>query len=284
MPTFRPPGHLPRLSLLPWLAATLLAGSGAAAAAPDWDILGIRLGMSEAEVRAALRTYDAQARITARNASFQYSDQVRGHTTPPFLSQLEMRTSQKVGQNVLPQTFVRVWFSGVQAGEARAIAVMRDESNVPNPPSGPQFLQSLAGKYGQPSTTDRQNTPIWEQRGKPSCLWMSYGRNMPKEINHTLFSLNLVHRMDFGDSVAALERRQQGSGGEHGVDLPADLRQCGAFMVYLGTARSPAISFNAAMFDVGAIVATQRSRQAWVQQLEAEAVRRREGQAQSPRL
>lgn len=126
--------------------------------------------------------------------------------------------------------------------------------------------------------------PLWEDKGKPSCLWMAYGRNMPKEINHTLFSLNLLHRTDFGESVAALERRQQGSGGEVGIGMPANLRQCGAFMYYMGTNRSPAVSFNAAMFDVGAIVATQHSRQAWVQQLEADAVRKREGQAKPPRL
>lgn len=38
------------------------------------------------------------------------------------------------------------------------------------------------------------------------------------------------------------------------------------------------------MFDVGAIVATQRARNAWVQQLEEEAIKKREGQAEAPKL
>jgi hypothetical protein len=252
-------------------------------AAPDWDIIGLKLGMTEAEVKATLQAYDPKGKIGVHQASFQYSDKINSFNTPAFLSRMELRTTQTSGQTVLPKTFVRVWFSG-PTGEARAIAILREESNVANAPSGEQFLQTLASKYGQPTVTDRNRTPIWEEQGRPSCLWLAYGRNMPKEINHTLFSLNLIQRNDFSESVAELERRQQGSGGQIGIDLPADLTTCGAFLYYLGTNRSPAQSFSGAMFDVGAIVATQRARNAWVQQLEDEAIKKREGQAQAPRL
>lgn len=264
-------------------ALALWACALPATAAPDWDILGIKLGMTEAQVRSALQAYDAKAKIIAVQANIPYSDKIKSYSSPSFLSRLEMRTTQRVGTGVRPQSFIRVWFSG-PTGEARAIAVMRDESNVPNPPTGPQFLQSLVGKYGTPTANDTQNTPIWEEKGKPSCLWIAYGKDAPKQIDHSPFSLNLYSRGDFSQSVAALERRRESTTGERGVGLPADLKSCGAFLYYFGTTRTPAQSFNAAMFDVGSIVASQRSLQAWVQQLEGEAVRKREGQGQAPKL
>jgi hypothetical protein len=264
-------------------AGALLAWAAPGFAAPDWDILGLKLGMTEAEVRAALQAYDPNGKIGVHQAAFQYSDKINSFSTPAFLSRLELRTTQTSGQVVLPKTFVRVWFSG-PTSEARAIAILREESNVANAPSGEQFLQTLASKYGQPTVADRNRTPIWEEQGKPSCLWIAYGSSLPKEINHTLFSSNLIHKTDFSESVAALERRQQGSSGEIGIDLPPDLAACGAFLYYLGTTNSPARSFTGAMFDVGAIVATQRARNAWVQQMEDEAVKKREGKAEAPRL
>lgn len=264
-------------------AVALLACAAPGFAAPDWDIIGLKLGMTEAEVRATFLAYDPNGKIGVHQANFRYSDKVNSFNTPAFLSHMELRTTQTSGQAVLPKTFVRVWFSG-PAGEARAIAILREESNLANAPSGGQFLQTLASKYGQPSVTDRHQTPIWEEQGKPSCIWMAYGSSMPKEVNHTLFSSNLIHKTDFSETVAALERRQQGSGGEKGIDLPADLSACGAFLYYFGTNRDMVQSFSGAMFDVGEIVATQRARNAWVQQLEDEAIKKREGKAEAPRL
>ena len=259
------------------VSVALLACTAPGFAAPDWDIIGLKLGMNEAEVTNTFQAYDPSGKIRMLQATVQYSDKIQSFNTPEFLSHMELQTTQGSGRNVLPKTFVKVWFSG-PPGEARAIAILRQEHNVANAPSGEQFLQALASKYGQPSATDSAGTPTWEEEGKPSCIRTAHG------ISTGPFSSNLSHKSDFSDSVAALERRQQGSGGGTGVDLPADLASCGAFLYYLGTINNPASHFTGAMFDVGAIVAAQRTRNAWVQQLEAEAIKKREGQAEAPRL
>jgi hypothetical protein len=175
-----------------------------------------------------------------------------------------------------------VWFSG-PAGETRAIAILRTEHNIPDAPPGAQFLQSLTAKYGQPSTTDGSNTPIWEEQGKPSCIWVKYGEGSPKTVNHNPFSSNLENKGNFAQAVAELEKWQQGAGSTKAV-FSGDLTSCGAFLYYHGTNNNPATWFKAAMFDVGAIVAAQHARNAWVDKLETEAIRKREGQAQTPRL
>lgn len=259
-------------------AIVLISGAGAtpAFAAPDWDMMGLKLGMTEAEVRAALQAYDAKGKIIASNSAYSYSDKVTRFSTPPFLNTLELRITR-----LSIETPLKVWFSG-PIGDARAIAILRQEYNIPNPPTGEQFMRTLAGKYGEPSTLNSANVPTWEETGKPSCIWVASGAN-DRRVDFNPFSSNLNHIRDFAEAVAEMERRQEGTGGTRGV-FPADLTTCGAFMYYTGTNNNPANHFMAAMFDVGAIIATHRARNTWVDGLETEAIRKREGQAQAPRL
>lgn len=254
------------------LALVLAGGLGATSsfAAPDWDMVGLKLGMTEAEVKAAFTAYDPKGKIVASNSSFNYSDKVNSFRTPQFLNSLELRVVRQSGQTPL-----KVWFSGPE-GEVRVIAIKRQEQNIPNPPTGAQFKQSLVGKYGEPTASDSAGTPTWQEGGKPSCIKTSYG------LDFNPFSGVLVsNKADFAEAVAELDRRQQGVG--KGL-MPADLRNCGAFMYYTGTNFNPASHFVAGLFDVGAIAATHKARAAWVGKLQDEAVRKREGGAQTPRL
>ncbi|MFT4046589.1 MAG: hypothetical protein QM661_07805 [Solimonas sp.] len=266
-----------------WAAALALWAcspvvSGASSGAPGWDIAGLKLGMTEAQVRAAFRAYDPKGKIIAGNAAIPYSDKVNSFRTPNFLSSMELRVTRRS-----IQTPLKVWFLGT-GGEARVIAILRKELNVPDAPTAEQFLQSLTAKYGRPSATDGVNTPIWEESGKPSCIRVSHGEGAPKTINHNPFSSNLENRSDFAKAVAELERWQQGGAGSARAVYSGDLTRCGAFLYYYGTQNSPVNWFSGAMFDVGAIVAAQRERDAWVERLETEAIRKRESQAQAPKL
>jgi hypothetical protein len=83
---------------------------------------------------------------------------------------------------------------------------------------------------------------------------------------------------NLSQTAAMLESAQQSQD-----PLPADLTTCGTF-VYYTTGMDPVRGFMAGLFDVGAIFETYRSRNAWVGDLEAEAIRKREGQSQAPRL
>ena len=240
-------------------------------AAPDWDLVGIKLGMTEAEVKAAFMAYDPKGKIVASNTSFTYNDKVNSHRTPPFLNSLELRVTRQSGQIPL-----KVWFSG-PSGEVRVIAVRRQEMNIPNPPTGAQFMQSLTGKYGPPTAADSAGTPTWQEAGKPSCIRVSYGLDFNPFSNVALPN----GKSDFTEAAAEMERRQQGVG--KGL-LPADLSKCGAFLYYTGTNFNPASHFIAGLFDVGAIVATHQARNAWVEQLKNDAIRKREGSGTVPKL
>lgn len=257
------------------LVALLLSVSALPAmAAPDWDIAGLELGMTEAQVRAAFLAYNPKGKIFAQSLTSTYSDKVDSFRTPPFLSRMELRVTDKAIHIPL-----YVWFSGTGAGgEPRAIAIARHEANLPNPPSASQFMQSLVAKYGQPTTADSARTPYWEEPGKPSCIRVTHGLDNP-------FASNLTYKSELSEGVHALERRQQGSGGGGtAVGLPADLGQCGAHLYYYGTTTDPANSFTGVMIDVGAVAAAMRAREAWVGQLEADAIRKRAGRGQVPRL
>lgn len=246
------------------LMLSLLAQT--AAAAPDWDILGIKLGMTESEVREALAAYDSNGQILAFNESFSYSDKVNSFRSPEFLNQLELRVTKPRLQIPL-----RVWFSG-PTGESRVIGVARQQQNISNPVSAAQFQESLNAKYGEPSGA-AGTMPVWEEKNKASCVRSSWGVNLLK------FPQITSGQMSFSSVVGTLERELQSSN----TGLPTDLADCGAVLHYSG-GMDPVRSITGGLFDLGAMISTQRSRQAWVKQLEAEAIAKREGQAQAPRL
>jgi hypothetical protein len=84
-----------------------------------------------------------------------------------------------------------------------------------------------------------------------------------KNMDHAAASLDAWH--------------QRGSGQQ----LPVDPTTCGVFMDNT-TSMDPLKAFTAGMLDVGAIMKTRDSLSQWVDRLEAEAIRKRQGQA--PRL
>lgn len=258
-------------SLVTTLAVSAWFTTLPAQASPEWDIVGIRLGMTEAQVKAAMMAFEPKGKIIASNAQLIYSDKAQQHRTPSFLSSMELRVTRMSIEIPL-----KVWFSG-PTGDVRVIAVRRQAMNIPNAPTGEQFMQGLIAKYGQPTAADSAGTPTWQAAGKPSCIRTSHG------LDFNPFASVVVPpgKNDFGEAAAELARRQQGVG--KGL-LPADLKTCGSFLYYTGTRNNPANHFIAGLFDVGAIVATHQARNAWVEGLSSGAVKQREGQAQMPKL
>jgi hypothetical protein len=244
-------------------------------AAPDWDIIGIKIGMTEAQVREALMAFDPKAKITAYNATFSYHDGVSHHQTPEFLNTIEMR----VGEPSLGNG-IKAWFSG-PIGEARVIAVARKHyDGSRNAPTLAQFEQSLQAKYKNATSQLDSSNPVWEEAGKPSCVRITAGPNQSRPHLGTFVSTAQTFNNPNDIENMIEKRRARESKGL----LPKDLATCGAFTFYMYHRGDPVKMFTAGMFDLGAMIATERSRNAWVDKFEAEATRKRQGQGQAPRL
>lgn len=236
------------------------------------DIAGIRIGMTEAEARAALAAFDPELEIIPVIAVFDYSDGVNFLKSPEFLDRLEASIGNQGAA-------FKVYFSG-PVEEVRVIGVARAGLLMQNPPTAAQFLESLYSKYGQPAGLSNGNRtyPVWEAAGKPSCIRVRDYRN-EVQINVSA---------GIGESLAVNANAEQfltsrgGNNAARGL-MPADVAQCGTYLGYFFNG-DPVRTFNAEVFDLGAMVSTERSRSAWVEQLEAEAVRKRQGQGQAPRL
>ncbi len=248
-------------------AAALAMASLPAAASPDWDLLGVKIGMTEAQVRAVFQAVEPKGRIVALTATLGYSDKINSFRTEPFLDRLELRVVRQA-----QLTPLRVWFSG-PVGEVRVIGIGRQEMNTPNPPTAAQFQQSLHAKYGPP-TVHARTMPVWEEAGKPSCARTSYGVSVGD------FPQVVTLQKPMAQVVIEMQQRREA---DPRSPMPADLSRCGRFMFYT-TGMDPVSTFYAGLFDVGALVATIDSRRAWVEQLQAEAIKKREGQGQAPRL
>lgn len=251
-----------------------MSGAATPALAADWDIAGIKLGMTEAEARAALKAFDAQSPIKPQHQAFSYSDGVSHFQTPPFLNALQMT----IGPMAM-STGIKVWFSDHLSGEPRVIGVARrHQDHSPAAPTLAKFNQSLEGKYGKPTGVASPRDPVWEEAGKPSCIRVKdyYGKVQPGPGPFTSMAQSLTDPRGFENEI---EKNRAG-----GAPLPKDLATCGTFVFYSHADADPVKVFYGGLFDVGAMIATERARNKWVDDLEAEAVRKRESQSQGPRL
>lgn len=236
----------------------------------NFEMAGVRIGMTEAEARAAIQAFDPALRITPVMGVFNYSDGVNPSLkTPEFLDRLE---GHKGNQAVS----LKVYFSG-PVGEVRVVGVFRSEIVASNAPTAAQFAQSLIGKYGRPAGVNTMNNAhiIWESTGRPSCI---KARDYAGKAAFSVVS---------GTSLmenSAVERiyTKRGQENSRGM-LPADLAQCGAYIDY-NLIGDPVRQFVAEMNDLGAMVTAERSRKAWVQQLQDAATRQRQNRGQTPRL
>jgi len=234
------------------------------------DIAGVRLGMTEVEVRTALQAFDASMKLGQVMGTYNYSDGANpALKTPAFLDRLEGMQGQ-TGR-------VTVYFSG-PLGDVRVIGVSRTALMVNNQPTHAQFTQGLLGRYGEPSgySTASKTTPVWESAGKPSCV---------RVRDHKGQSTINIGSGDFGKLLLTsgtaektLSFRVQAKG-----LMPSDLTQCGAYLSYF-YAGDPVRNFDAYLYDLGAMITSERSRAAWVRQLQSEAVRTRQGQGQVPKF
>jgi len=85
------------------LSATL--STTVSAAPPDWDIVGLRLGMTEDQALAALNAYAPDMANQTTGMSFSYSDGLRNHQTAEFLSMIKATKQRAKGDELIELYF-----------------------------------------------------------------------------------------------------------------------------------------------------------------------------------
>jgi len=241
------------------------------------DITGIKLGMTEAEVMRAVKAFDANAQlVNKRMAHYPYSDGVNGFQTPAFLDELEFRTADSQ---------FRVWFASPPA-EPRVYAIHRYSRGNPTPPTRQQFVSALSAKYGAVQVQYVPNIATsvaeWNEQGKPVCTVSTNARITIDGTNQTLLPPRATEVLE---GLA----RSRNPNLLRTMGTSVDVARCGTVMRYTwggpaNDAAFPISEFYVWLVDQGGMVAMERQSTQWLKQLEAEAVRKRQGQGVIPKL
>lgn len=259
------------------LMGTAATASGQTMLAEKLDIVGIKLGMTEAEVANAIKAFDGRARqVSRRMAHYPYSDGVTGFQTPAFLDEV----AYDAGDSKL-----RVWFAAPPA-EPRSYAIHRYSTGNKTPPTREQFSTALTAKYGPGQSHYLPNTGSnvmqWSEQGKPECAVSTNARVVVDGSPDTLMPPRAVEVLEgLGRMQHPNLRRTMGSS--------IDVARCGVVLRYAwgGPANNPTFpvsEFYVWLVDQGGMVAKHRQSMQWVKQLEADAVRKRQGQGATPKL
>ncbi len=204
---FLPVHHLVRAATLA-MSAWALPGF----TAPDWDIVGIKLGMTEAQARAAIKAHSAQAVFNDKTLKFTFNDGASRQETAAFLALFSARIPNPTNTSDIEN--IELDFSPPPQ-EQRVIRVRRTMTLWKDPPALERVQDSLIQKYGKPRNSQTSGIgekiwgATWAESGKTLCggekrFFISVGQSPD--------SLRLFHQLQ-------KERL-----------APADLSQCGAQM------------------------------------------------------
>jgi hypothetical protein len=145
------------------LALALLPARGEPHA---FDILGLRLGMTEAEARAALQEINPRFHIRADEQRYLYNDGMRDHQAGAALGLLRAESPRERGA---AQVRLVLRFSPMP-GEPRVVSIYRNEQMLVDPPTGQQFQAGLVQKYGPPVAQWQGPTVLaWDAPGGVGC-------------------------------------------------------------------------------------------------------------------
>lgn len=236
------------------------------------DIAGVRIGMTEAEVVKAIQAFDPSAKMSSRSMAYvPYFDGVNHLQTPEFLDQLGFRTANGG---------IGVYFTSPPS-EPRVFAVSRRESPA-QAPSGEQMLSALTAKHGLFNVRSIPRAGggavvHWDEEGRAQCLVAkdSRGQRVP--------SLNAMGTLIPPNAVKVLEQQARQDFFREALGASRDASKCGTVLRY-EWGSEPIRSFEAWLVDQGGMIAANRKSVRWVEQLKAEAVRKRQGQGAAPKL
>ena len=263
---------LARRCVLALAAWALLAGSAPSVAAPDWDIVGIRLGMSPEQARAAIKAHAPKAEVTDTTRQFSYNDGVRQQQTPGFLGGITATQGPSNKSETL-----EVMFSAPPM-EQRVIRVIRTLVMIDDPLPMERAMAAVTQKYGQPprvleAHNGRGNFLRWVEAGKTVC-----GDNAPTSMDAR--QTPPVDNSPAGLSpYEAWQRRKL---------APADAAQCSAALVVNLVTRAPreplVTEMKFVMTDPGYAIPAMRATAQQLADLQAQAGKARQNSGATPKM
>jgi hypothetical protein len=254
-------------------ASALLVGAAPTIAAPHRDIVGIRLGMTPAQARAALQAYAPKAEVTEYSRQFSYHDGVRDQPLPGFLASITARQ----GSAPAHAETVQVMFSAPPM-EQRVIRVIRTLALHDDPLALERATASVTQKYGRPSAVlaphlNNGSISRWVEAGKPVCgdtAPTSHDARQAPPVDHTPGGLS---------HYDAWHRRKL---------APADASNCAAALVVslvTRNAQDPLVrEMTFVMTDPGYAVPAMRATAQQIADLQAQARKARQTSGAVPKL
>lgn len=149
------------------IALGLLASVTPCLAAPDWDIVGIRLGMTPEQARVAMRAHLPKAEIADSMRHFSFSDGVRNQQLPAFLGAITASQNPYTSKSEI----LEVMFSAPPM-EQRVIRVIRTLVMRDDPLPMEHAMSVVTQKYGKPPKLrelGNRNVARWDEPGKTLC-------------------------------------------------------------------------------------------------------------------
>lgn len=248
-----------------WLLSSTLAFS------QDYDIVGLKVGMTYDEVRKILVDYGVSAEsLQETHQTFTYTDGDNVHNTEPFLHSLNASKDVLVN-SIWNRDAFTIYFSS-PPDEAKVVGIVRNVENRNNPPTKGQYIQAMTEKYGEPQK-NASRLVWWFPEGKLSC----YAGN------------NLVLSPDID---AIMKKIFLSSGRRLFLDRfqntkLTNVNDCSGYLVYdMGMLQpdAPANRVTATMIDVPYWVNTNFKSMEWVDQLQKDATEKRLANSPKPNL
>lgn len=234
----------------------LLALCGTAIADEDtnsFDILGFRLGMTPDEAEAAFRRLNPNVELKTDHGYYRYSDGLQDLKTDTFLDKIS--GTIRHDRETKTTLYVAVEFSPPPDG-GKAVQIVRQDSNIANPVTLPEYKEALIAKYGAPATE-------------------RYGLQWHFPADRSLCSSSAS-----GPGAGNLGTLAQGRDREQKLANPS---QCASYLTFRTTG-DPVVDVYARLVDVENAIRTQLAASAWVADLQAEAVAARKAQGKGPEL
>ncbi|WP_417549086.1 hypothetical protein [Methylophaga sp.] len=239
--------------------------------ANDFDIVGLKLGMTFEEVKQTLLDYGAKPEsIQQQHQYFQYHDGAELHKTESFLH--SVTTAKEVmGEKGRDQDSFVVYFSPPPE-QSKVVAITRMITTRNNPTTIGQYMAALNDKYGEPQTMGSRLV-WWFPEGKQSCF----------------SSTNLVMSPDIDQIMKSIFLS---SGNRYFLDRFQNTKltsvdDCAGYLVYqMGMLQpdAPANSVTATMIDAPTWVKANLKSMEWVEQLKTEATKARLAGSSKPTL